>query len=38
MLVLINVLFGMGNNSVDINGHLGGCLIGILLGFLLLEH
>jgi len=38
MLVLINVLFGMGDDGVDTNGHLGGCLIGVLLGFMILEH
>jgi len=35
--ILINLLFGFGSDKVDNNGHIGGIIIGCLLGFCILE-
>ena len=36
-LILMNLLFGLGSATVDNNGHIGGLIMGVLLGMMILE-
>ena len=36
-LILYTLLFGLGSDHIDNNGHIGGLIMGILLGFVLCE-
>lgn len=36
-LILMNLLVGLGSKNIDNNGHIGGLIMGVLLGFFVLE-